>query len=176
MRKPTVSTTPVAGPTPTTSPTPSWSSTTMNRPLRMSLTMFCAPKPRPAPRAAVRRARELRIVLSTAFTMRDRTMITITTVVMLLSTLPSVRVRWTTRTAVSGEAWIDCVSSTFWRFFTPDTIWSTVLRITTSRIHRRRKPPIRKERTWIRTPHVEKNEPSPQHTMLRSIATRFRRG
>jgi hypothetical protein len=89
----------------------------------------------------VRRARELVTSGATTESTLAMTITTMTTVVMLLSTLPSVRVRWTTRTAVSGDAWMDCVSSTFCRFLTPDTMRSTVCRMTTRRIKRSRRPP-----------------------------------
>ena len=49
----TYSTMPVASPRSTTSPMPTWSSATMKMPFSTSLTMFWAPKPRPAPIAAV---------------------------------------------------------------------------------------------------------------------------
>ena len=52
-RMPTASTTPVARSVSTMSPTPSWSSATMNSPVSTSFTRFCAPKPSPAPSAAV---------------------------------------------------------------------------------------------------------------------------
>jgi hypothetical protein len=58
MRTLTYSTTPDARPRSTTSPMPTWSSATRNMPFSTSLTMFCAPKPSPAPTAAVSRVRD----------------------------------------------------------------------------------------------------------------------
>jgi len=56
---------------------------------------------------------------------------TIAQVVRLLSTVPIVRVRCTTRTACSGDALSSTVCSTFWAFLTPETTRSTTRRITT---------------------------------------------
>ena len=75
------------------SPTPSWSSTTMNMPLRPSFTMFCAPKPRPAPIAAESSANEPRISVLMTFTMSSTTTMKSVTFTMFVSTEPSVRVR-----------------------------------------------------------------------------------
>ncbi len=88
MRICTSSTMPVAGPRSTMSPTPTWSSTTMKRPLSTSFTMFCAPKPSPAPIAAVSSANEARTSGLIVLTMSSTTMMNSVTLTMFVSTEP----------------------------------------------------------------------------------------
>ena len=110
-RMPTASTIPLARSVFTTSPTPSWSSATMNRPVSTSLTIVCAPKPRPAPNAAVIRENAPVMFGLITVTMLMIAMIATTAETTLFRTEPSVRVRCTTRAALTGEASSACVSS-----------------------------------------------------------------
>ena len=102
----------------------------MNRPLRVSLTTFCAPNPRPAPSAAVMSENAAVASGATREMIRITAVMTTTVVTTLLSTPPSARVRCTTRAACTGEAMRACVSSTFCLLFTPETTRLTVRRIT----------------------------------------------
>ena len=53
-----------------------------------------------------------------------------------MSTVPSVRVRCTSRTAASGDAWSACVSVTLCFFFTPVTMRVTTRSMTKCSTHR----------------------------------------
>jgi hypothetical protein len=110
-RMPTASTMPVARSVSTMSPTPSWSSATMNSPVSTSFTRFCAPKPRPAPSAAVIRENAPVICGLITVTIEISATSTTTTDTTLFSTVPSVRVRCTTLAALTGEASRAWVSS-----------------------------------------------------------------
>ena len=137
----TYSTIPVARPRSTTSPMPTWSSATMKMPLSTSFTMFCAPKPRPAPMAAVSRVSEPSAVGASRFTISSSATMTIETLTMFCRIDPSVRVRCTSRTAARGERSSAWVSSTFALYFAPLTIRFTTRRMTSFRIQLSRNAP-----------------------------------
>ena len=117
-RSPTFSTTPVAGPVSTTSPTPAWSSRIMNTPDSRSLTIDCAPTASPAATSDAPPTMPTAAFGSTCGMMITRAMITTMTVARFCSTLPSVRVRCTTRAVWIGDAMSACVSAAPWRFLT----------------------------------------------------------
>ena len=64
------------------------------------------------------------------FTIMSVTMMKSVTFTTLRSTVPSVRVRCTRRTAASGDAWSACVSVTSCFFFTPVTMRVTTRSMT----------------------------------------------
>ncbi len=128
----------------TMSPIPIWSSATMNSPFSTSLTMFWAPKPRPAPRAAVSRVSEPTRSGASALVISTMPTMPTVTFTMFCRMVPSVRVRCTSRMSDSGERSSACVSSTLAFDFALST-----MRCTTRRITKRRANAIATQITMI---------------------------
>ena len=121
---------------------PTWSSATMKMPLRTSFTMFCAPKPRPAPIAAERSVSEPSAVGASTETIMTSATMTMVTLTMFPRMDPRVLVRWTTRTAASGDRSSACVSSTLALFLWPETIRFTTRQMTILSSQARMKAPM----------------------------------
>ena len=98
-RKPTARTVPLMSSTVTMSPTPYWSSMIMQMPLKKSLTRLCAPKATAMPTTPAEAMAGITLMLIELSTVSTTTMMMSTSVIDL-STVPSVRARWAARFAL----------------------------------------------------------------------------